>query len=242
MNNKYYTYAYLREDRTPYYIGKGKGKRVYYKSKREGLRVPKDRNRIIFLKKNMNEEEAFKHEVYMIAVFGRKDLGTGILHNKTNGGDGCSGYCWSKTSRQKISIAQKGRVVSNKTKQKLSDINKGKTLTEETKRKIGDFNKDKTLSQETKEKIRLARIGTKRTDETRKKLSEIAKNRNPEVVERMRQTKCKKQYQLKDEDGNLYVTNNIKLFCMENNLNHGAVYQLINQKIKSYKGWTGKIL
>lgn len=26
----------------------------------------------------------------MIAVFGRKDLGNGIIHNKTNGGDGSS--------------------------------------------------------------------------------------------------------------------------------------------------------
>jgi hypothetical protein len=87
---KYYTYAYLREDGTPYYIGKGKEYRIYSKKGRPCN--PPPRNRIIFLKQNLTEEEAFKHEIYMISVFGRKDLGTGILHNRTNGGDGASGY------------------------------------------------------------------------------------------------------------------------------------------------------
>ena len=98
---RFYTYAYLRVDRTPYYIGKGKGNRAYKKEKGE-IKPPKDKSRIIFLKQNLTEEEAFKHEKYIIAVFGRKDLGTGILHNKTDGGDGASGYVFSEETRKKM--------------------------------------------------------------------------------------------------------------------------------------------
>ena len=89
MTNIYYTYAYLRENGTPYYIGKGKGVRAYRKN-RVGVKPPKDKNKILVLKKNLTEEGAFKHEKYMIAVFGRKDLNTGILVNKTDGGEGSS--------------------------------------------------------------------------------------------------------------------------------------------------------
>ena len=83
---EYYTYAYLREDKTPYYIGKGQGNRAYRRRKTD-IKPPKDKSRILILKKNLTEEEAFNHEIYMISVFGRKDLGTGILYNRTNGGD-----------------------------------------------------------------------------------------------------------------------------------------------------------
>jgi hypothetical protein len=98
---KFYTYAYLREDRTPYYIGKGKRNRAYIKH-HKGISVPKNRSRIIFLKQNITEEEAFKHEKYMIAVFGRIDLGTGILHNKTDGGEGSSGAIRSEEWKRNI--------------------------------------------------------------------------------------------------------------------------------------------
>ena len=106
--NRFYTYAYLREDRTPYYIGKGEGRRAY-KKRKVGVNSPKDKSRIIFLKQNLTEEDAFKHEKYMIAVFGRKDLGTGILHNKTDGGDGVSGRVVSMKERKNISERMKGK-------------------------------------------------------------------------------------------------------------------------------------
>jgi hypothetical protein len=90
MKNDFYTYAYLRKDGTPYYIGKGRKDRAWYKF-RKVVSPPKDKERILILKKNLTEEEAFRHEKYMIFLLGRKDKGTGILRNRTYGGEGVSG-------------------------------------------------------------------------------------------------------------------------------------------------------
>ena len=102
--NRFYTYAYLREDKTPYYIGKGVKSRLYAKNHGRIPIPPKDR--IIFLKKNLAEKEAFDHEKYMIAVFGRKDLGTGILLNRTDGGERSTGNKHSEKSKKIISEIQ----------------------------------------------------------------------------------------------------------------------------------------
>ena len=165
MENQYYTYAYLREDGTPYYIGKGKGRRAFNKGKGE-IRPPKDLTRILFLKKNFTEEEAFKHEIYMIDVFGRKDLGTGILHNKTDGGEGGSNVVCSDETKRKKSEAMKGekhplygKTQSDETRRKISEANKGKTDSDETKRKKSEAKKGHTVSEETRRKISEAKKG-----------------------------------------------------------------------------------
>ena len=88
MEKNFYTYAYLRKgDRTPYYIGKGRGKRAYDRHTHR-VKVPDDRDRIIFLKENVSEKEAWDYEREMIQFYGRKDLGTGILRNLSDGGEG----------------------------------------------------------------------------------------------------------------------------------------------------------
>jgi len=162
---RFYTYAYLREDRTPYYIGKGVGSRAYKKYKNK-IKPPKDKTRIIFLKQNLLEEEAFKHEKYMIAVFGRKDLGTGILHNRTDGGECSSGRICSEETKVKIGTAQKGdknhsygKSLSEEHKKKLSEAGKNKVFSEETRKKLSEKNKGRTLSEETKRKISQSREG-----------------------------------------------------------------------------------
>ena len=175
----YYTYAFLREDRTPYYIGKGKGNRIYKRCKTD-IKPPKDKSRTIFLKQNLTEEDAFKHEKYMIAVFGRKDLGTGILYNKTDGGEGPSNP--STKTRKKMSDVKKGKPLSKEHKRKISEANKGKTLSEETRNKLSEANKGekhpnygKTFSEETRRK--LSESHKNMSEETRKKMSEARKGK-----------------------------------------------------------------
>jgi hypothetical protein len=96
----------LREDGTPYYIGKGINNRAY-KGDCKSVRVP-PKNRILFLKTGLTEEEAFKHEIYIINILGRKDIGTGILRNLTDGGEGFSSkqmtILWERRRKKKLEL------------------------------------------------------------------------------------------------------------------------------------------
>jgi hypothetical protein len=87
--NIYYVYQYLREDQTPYYIGKGKENRAWVSHRRSnGSEIkPKDKTRIQILKEGLTEKEAFSLETELIMQYGLKSEG-GILVNMTYGGEG----------------------------------------------------------------------------------------------------------------------------------------------------------
>ena len=105
---KYYTYAYLREDGTPYYIGKGSGNRIH---RQHSVNIPPE-DRRVFLKQNLTEEEAFSHEVEMIEYYGRKCMG-GLLENRAPGGKQPPKHTeHTEETKQKISATMKGRFPS----------------------------------------------------------------------------------------------------------------------------------
>lgn len=172
---RFYVYAYLREDGTPYYIGKGQGDRAYSKSNKHRIGVPKDAQKIVFLEKNLSEIGALAIERRYILWYGRKDIHTGILRNMTDGGDGLSGAKLSQETRQKMSSSQMGRRHTPETKQKLSIIHKNRSP--ETRQKMLIASHLRKHDEETKQKI--SSISRNRSPETRQKMSESAKNRLP---------------------------------------------------------------
>jgi hypothetical protein len=178
-NTIYYVYAYLRTkdsdtalSGTPYYIGYGKNHRAFNKHR---VPVPKDKSKIIFLYENLSEQEAKELEKQEISKYGRKDIGTGILLNLTDGGEGVSGMIHSDNTKQIMSqkkIGENnsffGKTHSEETRKRMSLAKKGKPAkgnhtgkkhSEESKKKIAHYSQ--TRSQKHKDAFAKCNLGKK---------------------------------------------------------------------------------
>lgn len=174
----YYVYAYLRKNGTPYYIGKGKGRRVWGK---HTVPVPKDKSRVVFLEKNLTNLGACALERRYIRWYGRQNNGTGILRNLTDGGEGTDGYSHSESAKQLIGEALKGKSKNPKSIAKRTESRKSYVTKDETRKKLSEALKGKPkppFSEEHRRKIREAILRREPpSEETRAKLREAGTKR-----------------------------------------------------------------
>jgi len=250
---KYYVYAYLREDGSPYYIGKGSGKRAWDKGRYE-VGKPTDPNRIIIVENNLTVTGSLALECWLIRWYGRIDKGTGILRNQTDGGDGGKG-------------AEKGSKLSDETKEKISKAHLGKTrqpMSEEAKKKLSESMKGKNVGKvrtdehralqskkqkgkprkphtnETKQKLREINLGKTytRSEEFKQKISASLKGKpkNREAVEKQR-AKIKGRVPTEEERKNYIAAMSVLYKCehcgKENTKGNHLRWHQDNCKMKS---------
>ena len=177
---------------TPFYVGKGtRANRPYrhlslarngdmsLKSKK--IRKAWSMNLPIIIKRVFRadtNEEVLEEEKRLIALYGRRNNGTGVLVNFTDGGEGVSGYIASEEAKLKISAVKKGK-----------QYRLGKLHSKESKLKMSIAAKKRKpvlgriCSEETRLRMSAAQKGNKKglghhhSEESKLKISIAAKNR-----------------------------------------------------------------
>jgi len=121
MARSYYTYE-LQYEGKPFYVGKGKGRRMYcHRTEAKNLYetdgdktikigfihdIWDNENDFVEVKtrEHLTNRESLEFEVEDIAKYGRICDGTGILTNMTKGGEGC--FLWTEEIRDLVYIKQ----------------------------------------------------------------------------------------------------------------------------------------
>lgn len=144
-----YIYDDLKFNYEPFYVGKGKGNRIYFtilpsrssaykKNKLKSLRLDGLEPITLIIKDNLTFDESISEEIKYINKIGRMDLKMGPLTNLTNGGEGRLN---GRNSPESIEKSRQSRLNYNK--------------------KLRESGWDFSLSNETKEKLRKINIGEK---------------------------------------------------------------------------------
>jgi hypothetical protein len=133
----FYTYLWLRYDGTPYYVGKRQRDRGLVKARH---RVDRPHSkRFILIQEHPCEADAFAAEMFLIAYYGRADLGKGCLRNLSDGGEGESGRVFTEQHKANIrasALNRKVKVVQSEETREKHRKQKRLKHTDEAKQKI----------------------------------------------------------------------------------------------------------
>lgn len=209
MGMEFYVYAWLRPCGTPFYIGKGKGSRDKFARRQNAIFnnvVEKIRNaggepRIVRLFEGLSEKEAFEAESRLIQQYGRLDLRTGVLANRTDGGEGQSGVIQTVSAndlRRKAmmgrefapeSIAKMSAYAANRSPEHLSRLGAAMAArSSDVYARIAAANTGKKRTAESCARIGASKRGRRLTEEHKAKIRAWAKNPSDKFIENLRRS------------------------------------------------------
>jgi len=114
-SGKVYSYLLVRPNGIPFYAGVGRCSR--YKAKKANkwaerirAKIEREGGRVLYIVFDQSSwDEACTHEKELIAKYGRQDLGTGVLVNATDGGEGVPGRIMTKDQLAHLGSQQRGK-------------------------------------------------------------------------------------------------------------------------------------
>lgn len=184
MTSDYYVYQLrLENSESPFYIGKGRGRRIsehfrpssldkkshknhtIKKALREGIRVLTE-----IIHSGLSESEAHAEEIKLIALHGRASDG-GCLTNVTTGGEGVAGYRPSPETIEKVAKKKRGVPLTAEHREKISRALIGRKMPPDAVKRIANANRGKKRTKEQIINSSRALKGVKRSEETKLKMS-----------------------------------------------------------------------
>ena len=161
MSDGFYVYVHSRLSAgEPFYVGKGRGDRF-----RDRCRNNQHWRNIVakdegfycsFAAREIDEELAFLVECELIDKYRRAGA---RLANRTNGGEGPTGYRWTEEQREHMRVARTGTTLSEETRRRVALAGIGRVTSPETKEKLRAKFAGRPLDAETKAKISASLMG-----------------------------------------------------------------------------------
>jgi len=240
--NFYYVYAYLRENGTPYYIGKGQRWRMNQKHNNVGM-PPRDRR--VKLKENLTEEEAHQYEIELIEKYGRKGIDEGgILRNTSIGGEGFTKW---KTFEERKKAKSESDKRYREDPRRIDKLRQQKK--EYYKKNREEFcRKNREYRGTTEGKAKKAEMDKRYREEVIKKdpeKLEAKRKRSRDYAERKRRKngapkkdELAPPFKVVSPDGIVYEDQGYRKFARQHGLHHSNFADMVNGKFKQHKGWT----